>query len=550
MALDHSNYYHVGWSAYAVINNERVDIAGFNIRYELDAIPQATIYPVVGREPSTDREARSFQVILNAQPYSRVQIYINADPLAGDSPSDTPGFLYRTDQLVFDGYYIGVGYEESRNPAGGSVQVTADALGWLAGLIGTSGQTARNTVKGPGSFADLCNVGLPGASNPNAIIDTRNAFVAGPTAAVSDLWIEFIKPLFDAIINTESVWGGDDNASANEALGRMDAAPFGTQLSPNTLPLELESGAIVPPNVFGKWVAANVAKDVFYNWRSGTLWDALKRAANSFLFTIVPLIDTASCCPVFGALGGDPFATITPDEYHSINLQARTPALITKAVVTGTIGTANSPYSPTSRIGGVIGLFSSEDAWAGPLFPVRGQTIQFKAPPWLEAEVSVGSLTRDSLGSANGVPDAVNPSAFTQQPETDYQEVYNNYRTSDMGDRYAETLLKNLMLLPRQGSLAGRFRLDVAPGSTVGVQVIGDRFSRENADPSFVFGLVNAVTLGMNAGTAGGNGFAETRFDIQFLRTGQEHTGYGSFIVADRHPIYQVPYLGSSLFTQ
>lgn len=550
---DQRNYYYVKWSAYAEINDERVDIARLRVGYQLDDIPYAEFSPVVGRDPANGKEAKALDTLLDAAPFSTVKIYIKGETEV-DSPqgTDSPGFPYDEDVLVFDGYYQGVRYVSSRSPSGGSVTLVGTAANWLIGLVGTSLQNVSTTVKGAGGFNEVCSVGLDGSTNPNAMFNLTSVLAAGAEKSIPDLWQEFLKPLFVSITETPSVWGESDNDSAAAALERMDnASGFPADTAETELSFEQARGNI-DPKIFGLWVAQHVAHVAYRRWRDGSIWEALRQMARDFKFRIVPLIDTATCAPIFGQLGGDPFIIIEPDEYTDLQADFRTPELITKVVVVSESTANPSTRSSEPRISAVVGIASSEEAWAGPSVPVRGQTVRVNAPAWLAAEPSIGELTRNSVGKNDpGIPDSVNPTAYVLTPseDEDYSKIYNNYISSDTGDRFAKACLLDLMMRDRVCDIVGRFRLDVAPGSTVAATVIGGgKFMGGSSEEKFIYGLVERVTLYMNAGESGGSGQAHTALTLTNVRTGQEQTGYGGFLTEDEHPIYDKRFTGTKLW--
>jgi hypothetical protein len=543
-ARDHVDYYYVKWSAYATIGGSRIDITGFRLKYGLGAIPEAVFYPTVGTEPRSQKEAKAVEALLEARPYTAIEIYVKGETKM-DSPqgAQTPGFPYNEYVKVFEGYYQGVGYQSQRSPAGGSVRLTGTAAHWLTGLTGTSSKTKLNAVKGPGGFAEVANIGAgPG------LFDVKSLISAAPGSAASDLWVEFIKLLFYEITDNPNVWGESDNNSALAALDRMDDPSVFTGKADNSLVISTELAGGVPDEMLIRLYTDGIAYPLFKLWQQGSLWSALQIIAEEFGFTVVPLIDTATCAPVFGALGGEPFVTISANEYSDCFLDAATPALVTKLVLTG--GLATSPYAAEPIINAVMGIASSEDAWVGPGAAVRGITITRDAPGWLKGEVTIGKLTRSSLGGDPGIiPDAVNPDANAEAPDYDYQKQFNNYLTSDLGDRVAQTMLFNLMLASRRGWVSGRFRLDVCPGSTVKMQVIDDKFSKFNDDPKYVYGLVNSVDIEMSAGGAGSTGHAATRFNLEYLRTAQEHEGFGGYLTSEEHPVYETKFVGAKLWS-
>jgi hypothetical protein len=539
---DHSDYYYVRFSAYAELQGEQIDIAGVSISYTLNQIPMATIYPTVGREPQNNKEAKAVDKLLAAQPFTPVKIYAKFET-DKDNPSDEPGFPIDEDTLLFDGYITGVTYQTTRSPAGGSVSLSAGAMGWLAGLRGTSAQTTKSTVKGPGGFAEAANLN----NSKFSLFDVKQAFATDGTGIVSDLWIEFIKPFFYELIDTESVWGDSPNDSADSALGKMDDEEVFSGDATNQLPLTFGEEAS-DIDIVKEYVGQGIGKQVFYTWRNADLWSALQGIAFDYKFAIVPLIETASCVPVYGALNGKEHRYITTNDYHSIMLNVRTPVKVVKVVITGTL--PSSPFSPTPITSAIVGLHSAESAWADPELGARGQTIALPAPQWLTAMTPIGFITRDSVGSDKLlIPDAVNPTANVKVPEKDYQDFYNNYLTSDLGDRYAKTIAQHMLFEERSGTVDGRFRLDVGPGSLVKVQVIDDKFAEEDAEEKAVYGQVQSVTLTLQAGRAGGVGTASTSFFLKYVRTAQEHEAAGDALTASAHPLYDTRFVGVKLWS-
>ena len=543
-ARDHVDYYYVRWSAYATISGKRVDIAGFEVVYELDNIPTAVIFPTIGREPRSGREAKAVLTFLQAFPYTPVEIYFRGDTQQ-DSPKGkaAPGFPYNEDVKVFEGFYQGIGYESMLSPAGGSVRLTGHATGWLAGLYGTSARTNKTTVKGPAGFDEAAN--LKGKSL--TLFSPRTAYQTSPSGAVTNLWLEFIKKFFDRIVKDKKIWGDSDNKSAVAALAKMDDESVFTGKATNELPLPIGEGLLSPEDV-GVFLASAIAEEVYVQWRRANLWDALVGLANMFTFHIVPLIETATCAPVYGPLGGEVYTTIDADEYHYNYIGAQTPALISKYVVYGGIGGMSSAFAAQPRVSAIIGIFAADELWTRIGVTINGVTVSEPAPAWLAGEVARGDITRKSLGGKrSAIPDAVNPDSSVEVPEVDYQVIYNNYITSDIGDRYAQSRMQDQLLAHRAGHITGRFRLDVCPGSIVKVQVIED-VSRPTGTPQAIVGMVSRVDLAMAAGGAGSVGSASTKLTLSHVRSDEEQKN--SYLVADEHPIFKERFVGAKLWTE
>lgn len=542
MAKDHVDYYYVKWSAYATLGGSRIDIAGFKLNYDLDKIPEATIFPTVGTEPRSQTEAKAVEALLETQPYMPVEIFVEGETEM-DSPqgSEEPGFPYNEPVKVFEGFYQGVGYQSNRSPAGGSVKLTGSVAHWLTALTGTSSKNKVTAVKGPGGFAEIANIGdKPGLFDIKALISS------GPGSASADIWTGFAKPFFVELANNPDVWGESNNTSALNALVKMDKDTVFTGKANNSLVISTDLVPGVPDEMLVRFYSKSIAEPLFAGWRRNNLWDALWGMAHAFVFRLVPLIKTATCAPVFGALGGDPFVTIGADEYSDCVLYASTPALITKLVLTGHVAMATSPYSAVPVVSTIIGIASAKEVWDA---RETGITIEKEAPAWLSNLSAIGPLTRESLGGdASIIPDAVNPEANAKAPPYDYQEKFNNYLTSELGDRVAKALLFDKLLENRAGWISGRFRLDICPGSTIRVEVIDDKFNKDT-EPNYVFGLVEGVELTMSAGAAGSVGHASTRFALKYVRTATEHAGVGGLMTAEVHPVYESKFVGAKLWS-
>lgn len=537
---DHVDYYYVKFSARAELQNEEIDITGFEIRYGLNMIPMATIYPTVGREPQNNKEAHAVQALLAAQPFTPVKIYATFET-DKDNPGEAEGFPHNSETLLFDGYITGVTYQSNRSPAGGSVMLTAGAAGWLIGLRGTTAQSVGATVKGPGGFAEVLNLN----NNRIALFEYKMAFTTDGSAIVTNLWTDFIKPFFGEIVNTESVWGDAPNDSANSALNRMDNENIFAGAATNELPFKF--GEEAPKlEITKEYVGQALARDVYTTWRSADLWAALMNIAYSFKFAVVTTIKSASCVAAYPALNGKEHRYITTNDYTDIQLSVNTPAKIVKVVVVGQL--ASSPYAPTPVTSAIIGLHSAENVWNDPELGARGHTLSVDAPPWLAGLTPIGTITRDSLGgNALLIPDALNPNANVITPADDYQEVYSKYVTSDLGDRYAKVIAQTRLFAERHGSVVGRFRLDIAPGSLVKVQVIDDKFAEEGSDEKAIYGQVQTVELSVRAGAVGASGTASTKFDLGFVRTAAEHEYAGDALTASKHPLYDTRFVGAKL---
>lgn len=539
----HVDYYYVRWSAYAELDGEEVPVIAVNTTYMVDSLPTARLVLAVGREPTNEEEAKAADMFLKAKPYTNVKIYIKGETDT-DSPvgSEEPGFPFDEDVLIFDGFLEGIGYSSGRSPAGGSISLTADCVGWLAGLGGSASATQGNAVKGPGGFDEIANLGPE-----QGTFDVNNTFGVDVTGVVSNLWEDFIKPLFQAIANEPKVWGEASNQSALDAIQRMDKAG-GLSENANTSLVFPVSRSNVPEKAVVEFLLDHIGRVLYNSWRSYNLWEALREIANDFKFSIIPIIDSAYCAPVFPTLGGQVYTTVGADEYYLIRYSSRAEANYTRLAVVDTLGTTTNPLEPDVKISAVIGLYELE----GSLNPgdesdkTVGLTYQLGAPNWLLPLASIGEYTRISIGGDKlAIPDAVNPEAFAEEPDEHYNTLYSNYVTSELGDDYARIALEDMFLANRRGYIEGRFRLDIAPGSTIAVEVIGDKFSDPDAEPLKIVAIVTAVECSIDSGSTG-KGRAYTRLALSHIRSEEEHKD--DRITSAEHPIFEARFDGTKLW--
>ena len=536
---DHADYYYVKWAARATLNGEEHPVVGLTVTYELNKLPTLSLTLAVGREPTSNEEAKAATAFLEARPYSRVKVYITGETDL-DSPVGTeePGFPFGTEVMIFDGFLEGVTYRSRRSPAGGAVNLTADCVGWLGGMGGSSSSTQDNTVKGPGGFDEILNLGPE-----QGLFDTTNMFGVDVAGVTTDMWVQFIKQVFLAIVQSPKVWGTASNQSALDALQRMDKTSIlGDANTALKFPV---ARAGVPEKVIQQFLVHGIGRALYNSWRSENLWSTLIRFANDFEFVVVPVIDTAFCAPVITTLGGEVYTTIGADEYHAIEYSAEAQGNVTRLVVIDANNSTSSPRDPDVKLSAVIGL-ANLDGILNPGDNSQGLTHRVHAPLWLAPSVAIGEYTRIGLGGDTlAIPDAVNPNAFVKFPDEQYNNIYSTYVTSQVGDDYAKLLMQRLFLAKRRGYIEGRFRLDIAPGSTVAIEVIEDKFSDPDAEPLTIVGCVSSVTLALDSGS-GGSPYAATRLELLAVRTAQEHND--ARITSVTHPIYDSRFAGIKLW--
>jgi hypothetical protein len=128
-------------------------------------------------------------------------------------------------------------------------------------------------------------------------------------------------------------------------------------------------------------------------------------------------------------------------------------------------------------------------------------------------------------------PDAVDTSIYVDAP--DHGAIMDIWYGSDMGKRLAQYELYNRVFTHREGTITGRFRLDIAPGSLVKIQTIGDRFVGKSES---LYG--HAIRVRLTCGNT-----LETTVWLKAIRTEFEHETY----TTPEHPLYKHRWPGAML---
>ena len=537
------NHYHVRFKAQVNIDEEVYDISGFEITYERNAIPSAMFFLNVGREPLTGEGPGGTSALLRVEPYTEMTINIRAETELDHAEGEMyPGFPFGEDVMIFRGFFTGAGYQTLRTPGSGSVALVGHATGWLAGLGGTSASANLTTVKGPGGFDEIAT--LQPQENKVALLDLQGAIqYAGAEGVNTDLWVSILEPMMRAIANQPSTWGDSENDWALDALLAFDSEGFvgNTRLALRISDTEAPFAA--------KFIGTHIAKAFYEDWRRTDLWSAFMQLGTAFHFSLVPTIHHAYPVPFYGPLHypvfADAYRVIQSRDYYQLRLSPRTPIKVTKAAIVDSQGSISSAFDADVRLGGLVGFFDAGAEWG-----IAGQTAAIEAPAWLKSEATFGNFTRFSLGGTEmSPPDAVNPAIQPALPDESYAELYNRHFQTDLGDRYAQAVVQEAQLFGREGTVTGRFRLDIAPCSHIALQLVTDKFAEET-EPTGLFAAVERVTLKMEAGAGDAPGSASTEFTLSHVRTPGEHEMVGQ-LVAPEHPLYAEnagPFLGAPLW--
>lgn len=527
-----ADYYYVDVKAEATINGAQVPVCSLEINYRVNEIPTARVMFPVGREVAgsrTGRVADTLGIISKLEPFTPIEIRIKATPQPGDraAPSGKDrGFPSGSMFRVFKGFMSAPSTEKS---AAGSASIGVDCFGLPAALAGTTQFAVGTGISAaPANGSSYSVVRLGGGATSGMLNDAIRQFC---TNASSDLWSGGLQPIMQIAAQGASTWfNRPQNDFALQALKRINVG--------GVLPvskLSLDHFNLKGP--LDRSLAVQLCNGFWSVWRDGSdegdLWDVLMAFQQYFRFHFVPAVEEDSVAPISLNLRADPWRTLDPSEYwvtgqRSVFDQKFYSYLTEVGVYAKSFSSSPAQdKAATSRVVGQALLKGKPGAWAG-----RMKVVE--APPWI---LPLGSAAKNSLNSGSFVPDKGNPEGG-QPPSESQGSLESRYFRSGIGDGFAGAILHDTLFAHRKMNLEGRLRFDIAPGSTINVNTLGEVFA---GGKDTLFAVVEGVRI--RVGNQGGNSYATTGLDLTNVRTQQEQ----STLAVAQHPIFNVSWRGGKL---
>ncbi len=310
-----------------------------------------------------------------------------------------------------------------------------------------------------------------------------------------------------------------------------------------------------------------------------TFWDRLLRAASNFQFSIVPAVNRATVVPITPSGNGEPHRVIKASEIFSIESSG-----ITDRIPRGMALWTPESQSFSGILSGFslkapsqadfIGRFDLKKALDDEVEKARNNTkltdVQKLAletnaevaglglwifrtiPMWLADYNAFDSALADSVRKPDSKTVSI-PTAYSlgkkpdPPPDTDAEEDQEILKRVSLGDRWAHTSFLDEAFRSRVAVMSGKFRVDIAPGSTVRMETIGGNIKNipgTNAYTGSLQGLVNQVTLQLDAETA----TAATILSLSHVRNESEIVSKS--FSPDKHPLYNESYAGGLLVSR
>lgn len=532
----------------AVINDiEFLDVVSWSATFELNNIPTSQLMVAVGREVKTQQAATIHNAVQNLKIKVPAKVYITLTQIAG-----APGIqLQYPDKefLVFDGYAVGTGWTRNYSEA----QFVIHLVHWLDDLHGSSMLSATSHPSNPADFtfgAVFPALGIDGAggANPNADEPTWTATcdatrVISPTQLEEDLWGTVLHPWLTTIASQDRLdinpLGGAGvsrglNDRAKAALARMTPGNKGKcVVEPLKMDLTGANGDAV-----ANGVRSYLERETFSTWVHTTFWGKLVGEwGPQFMFSIVPRISDAFPVAFTGPLR-ETYITITGDEYNYSNVQSQLPQVLQAVGIMHPVehntGADMGPAAfPTS--------YAELCGWYNPGDTKDGMLLIKQAPGWI-SQVIPSDTSRASTGAEGKVvATASDPGAGAGPAGMDPGVAVKGVAQTDLMDRFAQHWYALETIKGRTGDISGALRFDIAPGSSIKVIAVPEKFITKDKLAMPYFATVTRVSFFVNAESQQ----AGTGFGLAHVRSEAENSSDKTSVA--RPPLYTNTWKGCGL---
>lgn len=527
---------------WAVVLDMEIELTKVELRYELNSIPEADLNCVIGRDVKTLEAATIHFLVQFMDVNVPITVFCEASEEAnsGVSGGDFPAGPF----IVFDGRVVGIGYQKSRS---GGACLRLFCKHFLMDLEYAMTSSVETHPRNPGDGALNAGIKILPNSPPDFVIQSTARALFTDENIGKDYWGKALQPWLEDVLDLDPVFEGD---SIGVGQGQIDALIAMGRIEPFSGPDEdeYEFGVPLALNNFDvlnfdsaiQAIANDAAKNTFQSFTSTTIWEKIvQEFCSKMTFALVPMATRALVVPFIPGLRAV-WLTIDPDEYESISLETQLPRALRGVVVytgmnsmTGALGFMQGQAGAMRTVGGV---FENDDV-------DPGMYIFRNGPLWLTNSVSPAWWARQAMGlgrvkgnmnnpgEGDGPRDGVNPRDVRFAADTD-----------DMWDAYAHAVYLYEALKTRRGTLGGRMRFDIAPGSTIAIVTTEEKFVAQQVPISddLLFGLVTRVTIIYDADAVHG----QTNIEFGWLRNFTEND---TPLATNNHPLYKTIFDGAPL---
>lgn len=533
-------------------------------QFAVNEVPAAEVLLPLGRSLD-DLSASQVHLLLEAVRLRRpATLWARIETLATSGPEGEEfQFPLGIPFKVFEGSTSGTGYQRG----GASASFSVSLEHWLGGLSYASAVSASSH---PGNPADsifpaslALGSGESKADNQARGHNTSLSLAAryfSSDAVLEDLWgyldlqgpdairggiRGFLETLASQDTITDSKVGAlfdgpQLNTEALAALTRFEPRSEENSTYRHGVALVLDTGDQADSAVVARNISQALAGETMDSMANTTLWDKLLAYGQQFILAVIPMVERALLVPFLPGLRA-PWKTISAGAIDPVSVQGLNPRPLRGVGVflggefvaglgSGPGGGANlGPFT-------IGGYYRAQDVQ-------QGVTVFKLAPPWM-AGLPFNDLNDTTTGGGKTpLPTAADPAVAVVGGALGAAALARADQNSlRLADRYAEALYALSLFQGRQGSLSGPLRYDIAPGSTVAVELVGEKFlAADDQLGGTFFATVAAVTCVLDSQTPS----ASTTFHLAHTRSSEENAARGTSFA--RHPLWKTSWSGGPL---
>jgi hypothetical protein len=534
-------------SAYAlfVVNDIEVeaDITSCSFNYTVGKVPDGQISFALGRDIYDEQAAAVHAAVNQLGATVPVQVFLRVTP--GDNSVGFDFEQWPEDYfLIFDGLVTHTGYTRTRT----EVSFTLGVQNWLSQLEFSSVLTKSTASLTSGQWSAYCSyVFGPDAPASFQSMGLGYSFF-NPLSLTTDFWGDGLGPWLSALAVQEILTDPEDltppsNVEALAALNRFEPFAAIDELGEAAyqwgIPLQFPFDGSPSATVLASAFYEDIASRTFDAFIHTTFFQLLVDLAGDYRFQIVPLINTALIVPTSNGIRV-PWQTIYGEEYESIRLTG-TPErplrgvrlMVGSGSLTGTFGLQKGQVGTETYFAGI---------YSNPNFPV-GMLLFESAPRWAANAVNAVALALDAANPVAVKSNAQFPGAGDPPNAPPPQAV--RAVAAPFWDTYAQSIYTQEVLRWRTGSIRGKLRFDIAPGSVVQIDCVEDPFVEKQFPESdnTLYGEVMRVTIKLDSD--GDTPKASTTFWMRNIRSSLENQLEGTS--TDQNPLYLLPWNGAPL---
>lgn len=527
------------------IGGEQIPVSQFSMSYGQNDIPKATALVALGRDARTGEVSKIYPQINSIKQMAAVRVFIRGN-LGDWSPRGVDGtkesFPIGANATIFIGYVSGISYRRSA----GRVSLVLNLVNQLIDLALSSGGS-KDVV--PGSPSDLMlPIHLEGSGAGRAadkFIDTL----------VNDLKTDFSAAVLKVLKNVSkenqlqthegTAWcQGVDGPKAELEANEMAASVIdgkgrwqGISNSPEAVTEVneyLDEYPLLVPGSQVQKAATAIGEHVSASLSGTSMWGMMIGSMlTDFGCGVIPWASGAIVAPIL-PMAKKAQVILRAGEYVDFDLSTQSQRPLYGVGVMGNfqMGTLNRSQDPKLCCGATYVAKTADE------FPANdGMWIFVKAPSWLDDWVNQDPKAAD--GNADIIKTMNEPShdatgideaAIARDVGTEVDDW------NDAMKEYAKLIYAINALRGREGTVVGKLRFDIAPGTTIMIEAKGDKYLSKGVDTlaTNMYGLVAKVHISINAEQAS----ATTAFELTNLRTEVENNSADGRFSMERHPFF------------